>query len=168
MSHRHSPRVQILNWSIFVACLFGLVLAMAAGCSKAPPALLPNKDKALRKSAGAFQREAAQRHPYPADAPRSENGGGAAARAQVGYSSNQLEVVNLSPEPWTDVDVWVNGTHVVHVPAMKPFDLKVLNFRMLYDAAGRPFPENNARTPVKKVEVLLAGQLHEVPVALAD
>jgi hypothetical protein len=160
-----STGVRVLNWSIFVACLFGIVLAMAAGCSKTPPALMPNKDKSLRKSASAFQRDAAERHPYPADAPRA---GQAVARAQYGVSANQIEVVNLSNETWSDVDVWVNATHVVHVPTMKPGDLKVLNFRMLYDARGHAFPQNNATSPVRKVEVMHDGQMYDVPVALAD
>ena len=48
--------------------------------AETPPSLLPNKDKALRKSATSFQADAKQRHPYKADAPKA---GSAVARAQM-------------------------------------------------------------------------------------
>jgi hypothetical protein len=168
MSHPTHPRARALNWSIFVVCLFVLALALAAGgCSKTPPSLLPNKDKALRKSATSFQADAKQRHPYKADAPKA---GTAVARAQVGYSLDQLEVVNLSEETWNDVEVWVNERWVVFVPQMKPFDLKVLNFRMMYNDKNEPFPmfNTNDAKRVEKVEILWGGQMYNIPVALAD
>lgn len=153
----------MLTGTILTACL-GAAL-VAAGCSKAPPALLPNKDKSLRKSATAFAADAKERHPYNADAPR---GGQAVARAQVGYTANQLEVVNLSEETWNDVEIWVNGQYVVFVPRMKPRDLKVLNFRMLYDNRGRTFPLNNSSVRVQRVEAYRDGTMYEIPVSLAD
>ena len=168
MLHPSHPRARALNWSIFVVCLFILTLALAAGgCGKTPPSLLPNKDKALRKSATTFQADAKQRHPYKADAPKA---GTAVARAQVGYSLDQLEVVNLSDETWNDVEVWVNERWVVFVPQMKPFDLKVLNFRMMYNDKNEPFPMSNTNSAkrVDKVEILWGGQMYNVPVALAD
>ena len=162
------PHTRALNWSIFIVCLFVLALALAAGgCNKTPPALYPNPDKSLRKSAGAFQRDAASRQPYKADAPKA---GDAVARAQVGYSSNQIEIANLSDQTWDNVEVWVNERWVVYVPQMKPRDLKILTFRMMYDEKSQPFPmfnDNNAKR-VEKVEVLHDGQMYNVPVALAD
>ena len=145
-------------------CVLSLAL-LAVGCSKTPPALLPNKDKDLRKSSTAFAADAKERHPYKADAPR---GAQAVARAQVGYTSNQLEVVNLSGEEWTDVEIWVNQQYVVFVPRMKPHDLKVLNFRMLFDSKGRSFPMNNSSVRIQKVEAYHAGQMFDIPVGLAD
>ena len=169
MSHVTPHRARASwHWSIFIACLFGLVLALAAGgCTKTPPALLPNADKSLRKSAGAFQRDAAKRFPYQADAPK---GGQAVARAQVGYSADQLEVVNLSDQAWDNVEVWVNQKWVVYVPQMKPHDLKVLNFHMMYDDKNHPFPmfNDSQAKRVEKVEVLHDGKMFDVPVALAD
>lgn len=164
----HHPRARALNWSIFVVCLFVLALALAGGgCSRTPPALIPNKDKSLRKSSREFAQDAAKRHPYKADAPKA---GTAVARAQVGYSMDQVEVVNLSDETWEDVEVWVNQRYVVHVPQMKPHELKVLNFRMLYNEKKEAFPMFNTSDAkrVETVEVLWAGQMYNVPVALAD
>ncbi len=160
----HPTRYRTLNWSLFTACLFALVLAMAAGCS-GRPSLIPNKDKMLRKSSAAFSSDAAKRYPYKADAPRA---GEAVARAQVGYTMNQLEIVNLSDETWTDVEVWVNGKYVVFVPQMKPNDLKVLHFQMLYDDQGNYFPINNKVVRVNRVEVYRDGQMWDVSVGLAD
>jgi hypothetical protein len=162
MSHlrRH---YQTVNWTIFTACLFALALALAAGCS-GRPSIVPNKDKALRKSSAAFAADAAKRE-YSADAQRA---GQAVARAQVGYTMNQLEVANLSDEPWSDVEVWVNGKYVVFVPSIKAKELKVLNFQMLFDDDGHYFPVNNKKVRVDRVEVLRDGQMWDVPVALAD
>src|SRR5688572_11776646 len=143
-------------------CLLSLAL-LTVGCSKAPPALLPNKDKDLRKSATAFAADARDRHPYTADAPR---GGQAVARAQVGYTANQLEVVNLSADEWADVEIWVNQQYVVFIPRMKPHDLKVLNFRMLFDNKGNAFPMNNSSVRIQKVEAYRDGQMFDIPVGL--
>ncbi len=160
----HPSRYRTLNWSIFTACLFALALGMGAGCS-GRPSLVPNSDKSLRKSSAQFSADAAKRHPYNADAPRA---GQAVARAQVGYTMNQLEIVNLSDQTWTDVEVWVNGKYVVSVPAMKPNELKVLNFQMLFNEKGDYFPVNNKTVRVNRVEVLRDGQMWDVSVALAD
>ncbi len=160
----HPTRFQTLNWSIFTACLFALVLVMAAGCS-GRPSLVPNSDTSLRKSSAQFSSDAAKRYPYKADAPRA---GQAAARAQVGYTMDRLEVVNLSDETWTDVEIWVNGKYVVFVPQMKPDDLKVLNFQMLYDDKGKYFPINNKAVRVDRVEAYRDGQMWDISVGLAD
>ncbi len=141
-----------------------VALTFVAGCT-GRTSIIPNSDKALRKPSTAFAADAAKRHPYNADAPRA---GDAIARAQVGYTLNQLEVVNLSDETWTDVEIWVNGTHVVFVPAMKPKNLKTLQFQMLFDHRGRYFPVNNGKVRINRVEVLRDGQLYNIPLQLAD
>src|SRR5215217_3536484 len=109
--------------------LLMIAVAVLAGCS-GRPSLIPNADQSLRKPSSQFAADAAKRHPYKTDAPR---GGEAVARAQVGYTLNQLDVVNLSQEPWTDVEIWVNQKYVVFVPRMEPNKLKTLNFQMLFD-----------------------------------
>ena len=149
--------------SLAVSILAGLALSLATGCNEKTP-LIRNSDKALRKPAAAFAADAKKRHPYPADAPRGDD----LARAQVGYSLNRLEVVNLSNEAWADVEVWVNGTHVVFVPTMKPNELKVLNFQIFYDAKGKTFPVSNKSIRVNKVELFRDGKLSNVPLQLAD
>jgi len=148
----------------------GTVIAISAaaagvsGCS-GRPALIPNPDKNLRKASAQFAADAAVRHPYKAEAPR---GGEAIARSQVGYSLDRLDLVNLSQDPWTDVEIWVNQKYVVHLPKVEPNTLKIINFQMLYDEKGNYFPTDNKKVLVSKVEVLKDGKMFEVPVRLGD
>ena len=137
-------------------------LAALTGC-EARPSLVPNSDPMLRKTNDQFAADAKKRHPYPADAAK---GGEAVARAQVGYDRNVIELANVSGEDWKDVDVWVNGAYVVHLPRVEKGRLKTINFGMLYDAKGKPFPTN--RTLVKKVEVNRDGTMYDVRVQLAE
>jgi hypothetical protein len=146
-----------------------LVSAIAIGCS-GRPSLLRNSDPELRKSSSQFAADAATRFPYPADAPK---GGDAIARAQVGYSMNKIEIANLSDEEWRDVEVWINGTHVVFLPVMQPPlngqpRLKTLHFQMIFDDKGNYFPLDNKKILVNKVEILRDGKLYNVPVRQAD
>src|SRR3954454_9315746 len=90
-------------------------VTLMAGCA-GRPSLIPNADKSLRKSSAQLAAEAAKRHPYKSEAPR---GGEAVARATVGYMLDQLDVVNLSPDEWTDLEVWVNQNYVVYLPKME-------------------------------------------------
>ena len=146
---------------------FLVVLAIAAvlvGCA-GRPSILPNPDKNLRKSSAHFAADAAKRHPYKSDAPR---GGEAIGRAAVGYTLNQLDVVNLSDEQWDDVEIWVNQKYVVHLPKMEPNKLKTLNFQMLFDDKGNYFPINNRKVLVEKVEMLRDGKMYDIPVRLGD
>ena len=141
----------------------GLVLMFVGiGCA-GPPAIVPNRDKALRRSSAQFAADAAKRHPYQADLPR---GGEAAARAEVGYMLDRLEIVNLSDQDWTDVEVWANQRYVVCLPRMPRNELKVINFQMLFDDHGNSMPTN--KVMVNKLEVLCDGKMFEVPVRLAD
>jgi hypothetical protein len=135
-----------------------------AGCA-GRPSLIPNADKSLRRTSAQFAADAAKRHPYKSDAPR---GGEAVSRAQVGYTLNQLDVVNLSKEPWNDVEVWVNQKYVCFVPSMPPNQLKTLNFQMLYDDQGNYFPLDNKKVLIDKVEVYSDGKMYDVPVKLGD
>jgi hypothetical protein len=142
--------------------LCGLMMLAGLGCS-GRPSMLPNPDKELRRSSAEFAADAAKRHPYKADAPR---GGEATARAQVGYVLDRLEVVNLSDEDWTDVEVWVNQAYVVHLPAMEKGKLKVMNFQMIFDEKGSYLPTSGVR--VNKVELLRDGKMYDVKLQLAD
>jgi hypothetical protein len=148
----------------------GTVIAISAaagitgGCS-GRPALIPNPDKNLRKASAQFAADAAVRHPYKAEAPR---GGEAIARSQVGYSLDRLDLVNLSQDAWTDVEIWVNQKYVVHLPKVEPNTLKIINFQMLFDEKGNYFPTDNKKVLISKVEVLKDGKMFEVPVRLGD
>lgn len=141
-----------------------VLAVLIVGCA-GRPSLLPNPDKALRKTSAQFAADAAKRHPYKSDAPR---GGVIPARAQVGYMLNRLEIVNLSDHDWDDVEVWVNRKYVVYVPKMRPDELKILPFQMLFDDAGNSFPTDNRQVRVESVEVYVEGKMHEVTTNLAD
>ena len=140
------------------------VVALVGGCS-GRPSMIPNSDKSLRKTSAEFAADAAKRHPYKKDAPR---GGEAVARAQVGYTLNQIDLVNLSQDTWNDVEVWVNQNYVVFVPTMAPNKLETIPFQMLFDDKGSYFPLDNKKTLVTKVEVYHDGKMYDVPVKLGD
>ncbi len=147
------------------AAAFALTVSlgmMAVGCSGKPP-LIRNPDPALQKSGPEFSADAVKRFPYPASA---QQAGRAVARAQVGYAFNRLEIVNLSDQPWTDVEVWVNRSYVVHVPKMEPGTLKRLPFEILYNDAGQHFPKRGVL--IERVEIHQDGKIYEVPIQLAD
>lgn len=141
-----------------------LALFIIAGCS-GRPTIIPSADKSLRKSSAEFAADAAKRHPYKSDAPR---GGEAVARSTVGYTLNQLDVVNLSDEQWDDVEIWVNQQYVVFLPHMEPKKLKTIAFQMLFDDKGSYFPLNNSKVQVKKVEAYRGGKMYDIPVKLGD
>ena len=146
----------------------GTVIAISAaagiGCS-GRPALIPNPDKNLRKASAQFAADAAVRHPYKSEIPR---GGEAIARTQVGYALDRIDLVNLSQDPWTDVELWVNQKYVVHLAKVEPNTLKIINFQMLYDGQGNYFPTDNKKVLVSKVEVMKDGKMFDVPVRLGD
>jgi hypothetical protein len=152
-------------WS--VACLFALLIVAGnlVGCA-GRVAILPNSDKTLRQSPAQFASEAAKR-PYRIDLP---SGGDAEARAQVAYEVDQIQIVNLAEEDWTDVEIWVNRKYVVHVPRIEAGKkrVKTLTFLMLYDDQGNPFPSNNRKQMIKELEMVKDGTKYTIPLVLAD
>jgi hypothetical protein len=144
--------------------LLTALLAALAGCAGRAE-IFPNSDKNLRKTAAQFAADAAKRFPYKSDAPR---GGEAVGRAQVGYTLNTLEIINLSEEDWTDVEVWVNQSYVVFIPVMERGKLKRLPFQALYNDSGNSFPLNNRNTRVETVEVYRDGKMYDVRSQMAD
>jgi hypothetical protein len=137
------------------------LLGTVIGCS-GRASIVPNSDPKLRRSSAEFAADAAKRQ-YHGEAPR---GGEAAARAQVAYMLDRIEVVNLSSEDWQDCEVWVNQQFVVHVPKMERGRLKRLNFQMIFNDQGKYVPTD--KFIVKKVEVFRDGKMFDVPVQLAD
>lgn len=144
---------------VALAPLLGL-LGLLAGCAGRSE-ILPNSDPALNKKPAEFAADAAKRFPYKADAPR---GGQAAARAQIGYVLDRVELINLSDVEWTDVEVWLNGTHVVFLPKLEPKQMKQINFRSFYNDAGQHFAIRNSNEEklVRKVELFRDGKLYDV------
>lgn len=139
-------------------------LASLIGCS-GRPSVIPNSDKSLRKSSAEFAADAAKRHPYPADAPR---GGEAEARATVGYTLNQIDVVNLSKEQWDDVEIWVNKKYVVGIPKIEAGKLRTINFQMLFDDHGKYFPLDNNKVLVEKVELHRNGKMYDIKTKMGE
>jgi hypothetical protein len=139
-------------------------MGLFAGCA-GRPSIMPNSDKSLRKTSAQFAADAARRHPYKTDAAR---GGEVAGRAQVGYVSDKLELVNLSDHDWNDVEVWVNQEYVVHIASIPQGKLKVFPFQMMFDANGNSFPTRNDKIRIQKVELLMDGKMYDVTTKLAD
>ena len=137
---------------------------LAAGCA-GRVSMIPNPDPNLRKSSTQFAADAAARHPFKADAPKA---GEAVARAEVGYTLNRIDLVNLSSDDWQDVDVWVNQQYVVHLPKMEHGKLKILPFQMIYDDKGNYFPLDNRKVLVSQVSLYKDGKMYDVPVHVAD
>ncbi|HEX8911429.1 MAG TPA: hypothetical protein VF796_03645 [Humisphaera sp.] len=160
----HHPRTAwstgLAGLAIFAIAL--VLLIVATGCQD-QTSLIPNSDPALRKTKTEFAKDALQRHPYHADAPKA---GKAAGAATVNYEMDRLQVANLSEADWTNVELWVNGKYVVFLPKVpgKAETAKTIDFSMLYDELGRPFPAETGspERQVKKVEVYRDGRMYEL------
>lgn len=142
-----------------------IVSSAVVGCS-GRVSLLPNSDKSLNRTPAQFASSAAKRT-YHLDLP---DGGAAAARAQVAYDTNTVQILNDSQEDWTDVEIWVNRKYVVHVPRIEAGRKRVksITFRMMYDDQGNPFPADNRRQMIDSLEMVRNGQKYTIPLVLAD
>jgi hypothetical protein len=148
---------------VFGSLLFCGVLV---GC-EGRPTLFPNSDSNLRRTSTEFAADAAKRFPYPDGAARP---GEIAGRAEVDVMLGQIQILNSSDDDWKDIDVWVNKSHVCHVPLIPKGKEKVetLAFAMLYNAHGSYFSTENGKNPVNRVEILRDGKVYTVPVRLAE
>ena len=148
-----------------------LALLGAGGCAEpgAATVILPNSDPALRKPVAEFRADGAKRHPFKSDAPA---GGRADGASRIDYTFDTLQLANFSSEDWNDIDLWVNRTHVVHVPNVEKDagSAKTISFFMLADASGNSFPadNNDPSRQIRRVEIVRDGRLYDVPVRLAD
>ena len=156
----HAIICRRLSLSLSLVLVAGLL-----GCS-GRVSLLPNSDKSLRRTPAQFASEAAKRV-YQPDMP---DGGTAQARAQVAYESDTIQILNDSDEDWTDVEIWVNGKYVVHMPRIEAGRKRVksLTFLMLYDDQGNPFPRDNRRQMINSLELVRDGMKYKIPLVLAD
>ena len=146
-----------------VLCAALLVLFLAlSGCSKP---LLPTSDPDLKKNYMELASDAAKRA-YPSGAPR---GGEAVARANIDHGMmNQIKVINLSDQDWSDVDLWANERYVIHLSHWTKGQLRKIGFKQLFDTSGKSFPIDNKSARIEKVEIFHDGKLYEVTTALAD
>jgi hypothetical protein len=158
MSQQHAKRKMDWSTRLWIALVVAAGLGLI-GCS-GRPALFPNSDPTLRKSSTKFAADSATRFPYKADAPKA---GDAVARAEISYTLKHIFLVNLSDEPWSDFEVWANGSHVVFVKGLPKGEHVTLNFQMLYDGEGEYFPI--AGKQIDKLEILRDGKMYNVPIA---
>ncbi|CAN5517167.1 hypothetical protein BH10PLA1_BH10PLA1_22230 [soil metagenome] len=146
----------------FRVALLSLSLAAAAvGCA-GRPSILPNSDESLRKTSAQFAADAVKRFPYP--------GGKAIAtvgKADVDVMRDVVQLCNLSNEPWTDFDVWLNGGYVVHVGKIEANGgIRTLDFQMMFNDKGESFPTDNDKYPLKSVEIFRDGKLYKVQIVI--
>ena len=147
-----------------VLALSVLCIAAIAGCAD-QPAIFQSSDPALQKSVSDFRADAATRFPYKADASRTTED---KVRAKVEYGIKRLDIANFTGANLLDVEVWVNRQYVCHVPVIEDRGLKHIEFPMLCNILGTTFPKNNGEIRVEKVELLYAGEFHEIRVNAYD
>jgi hypothetical protein len=139
-----------------------LAAAMAlglAGCSTdGAPTLFPNPDANLHKNSAEFAADAAKRN-YESDAPHAGN---AEARAQYELTQRRVDLVNLSQDDWSNVEVWVNQKYVVFIPAMQKDVDKKLDFEMFYDRDGHHFDTQGGKNPLQSIEICMDGKVYSV------
>ena len=157
----HVALVRFLAFAV-VAVMF----ALAGGGCNGRVAIMPNSDKALNHTPAQFAAEAAKRS-YPTE---MTDGGTADARAQVAYEVDQIQLLNLSPEDWTDLEIWVNRKYSLHLPRLEAGKkrVKTLTFLMLYDDQGNPFPSDNMKQKIDTLEMIRDGKKYSIPLVLAD
>jgi hypothetical protein len=143
-----------------------LALGILAGCEGRTD-LFPNSDKNLQKTSTEFAADAAKRFPFPDSAPAAGNIDG---RVEVDLMLNRIQILNSSSEDWKDIDVWVNRSHVCHVPIVAKGKEKVetIMFSMLYDSTGNYLTTEGGKKPINRVEILKDCKLYTVPLRLAD
>jgi hypothetical protein len=166
-----SEKVAAMNTNSFairsLALSIGMIFISASivGCA-GQVSLIPNSDKTLRRTPAQFASEAAKRT-YQVDMP---DGGEAEGRAEVAYDGNFIQILNLSEEDWTDIELWVNQKYVVHMPRIEAGKKRVksITFMMLYDDQGNPFPSDNRKQMINSLEMVRDGQKYSIPLKLAD
>ncbi len=134
------------------------VLAAAIGCSERA-VLIPNFDPSIDKKLSTLRSESAACFPYNAAADR---GAELPMRAELGYTFNQITLVQFSGQTWDNVQLWINGTYVIHLDRLESRDLKRLSFKLFMDESGMHFPLNNEAVRVEKLEIKKDGVFHPV------
>lgn len=135
-----------------------LAVMTVAGCTD-KPSLFPNSDPKLRKTKAEFAEEAKKLFPYPGPAAETANGA-----AEIDVEFDKVRLTNLSDTDWLNIDLWVNGGYVVHVPKIEAKGgVRTLDFQMIYNAKGDHLPTNNDKHPVTLIEIRLNGVMYKVP-----
>jgi hypothetical protein len=151
------------SWLIAAAVL-GMGLLLAVGCQKRAT-LIPNSDPALNRTSQAFADDARARQPFKAALVTGQATEGV---ARLDYTLEVVQLTNLSGQTWEDVEVWINGKYVVHVPRIEAGRLRTLNFKMFYDGNGKTIPAAHGSQPrVQSVQILQNGAIYTVPLKIA-
>ena len=151
----HTFPIALMSIGLFVAI---------TGCTK-QATFFANSDPALNRKPADFSADAANRHPFKADLPKA---GAADGVARLDYTLEVVQLTNLSGEQWDDLEVWVNGTYVVHVPKIEAGKLRTLNFKMFYDGRGNTIPKSvNGQPRIQTVQILRSGAIYDVPAKIA-
>jgi hypothetical protein len=143
------------------ALMLGFVVALI-GC-QGRTQMLPNSHPALNRPPAQLAADAAKRFPFNTDL---QPAGDALAGAEVDYTFDWLSIRNLSPDEWTNVEIWVNRSYVVALPDIKPDRLIQINFRQLFNENGEHFPLDNREVRIESLELTRDGRLYSVPLRL--
>ena len=130
--------------------------AACAGCKNAT--VFPSSDGTLNKPAADFAADAAARFPYPSNL---QNAGPIRGLAEIGYDANVINLANYSGGTWTDVELWVNRSYVLHLATVDTSEAKLLPFKLFYDASSQHLPEQGVY--VTSLELKKDGVLYAVP-----
>ncbi len=151
------------SWLVFAAVLAVGVL-LAIGCQKRAT-VFPNSDPALNRTSQAFADDAKSRQPFKTELATGTKADGV---ARLDYTLEVIQLTNLSPETWENIEVWVNGKYVVYVPKIEAGRLRTLSFKMFYDGAGNTIPPSKNSSPrVQTVQILHNGTITTVPMKIA-
>jgi hypothetical protein len=140
--------------------LLAAVSLVAFGCQDRA-VLIPNFDPSIDKRLSTIRADVAGLFPYPAAA---EQGGELLdARAEIGYTWNQINLVQFSGQTWENVEIWINQSYAFRLDRMESRDLKRISFKLFFNQAGQHFPLDNRNTIIDSIEVRKDGVVYQLP-----
>jgi len=100
-------------------------------------------------------------HPYPTTQPSQE----IKVAAIASPDRNQIKLYNFSNHPFSEVDVWVNGSWLQHIRGLPANGSVIIKATDLYNAFGKNFA--GQKEPVSRVQLKTSTGFYDVmgPVA---
>ncbi|HWE04791.1 MAG TPA: hypothetical protein VG326_20465 [Tepidisphaeraceae bacterium] len=100
-------------------------------------------------------------HPYPATQPAQE----VKVAAIASPDRSTIKLYNFSNQPFSEIDVWVNGSWLQHVRGLPANGSIIIKSSDLYNAFGKNFASQ--KEPVSRVQLKTNGGFYDVmgPVA---